>query len=215
MVLLAGQTDDGEHDNSNTNLNSGWFQPTEADKTICEHDIAFALNLFRATIKADSSDGNVLISPFGISSVLAMLYNGASGNAKLEIEQAMNYDELTETDIHSYYKNIQTAMQTTDQNATALNANSIWVKKDFNPSENFLNTNKDSYNALIKQVDFTAPATLPLINECTAEHTNGKINSIIDNIPGDAIMFLINALYFNAEWTNSFPQKRYEGGNFT
>ena len=51
---------------------------------------------------------------------------------------------------------------------------------------------------------FTNPASVKTINNWVNTNTDGKITQIINNIPADAVMYLINAIYFKANWTNKF-----------
>ena len=56
-------------------------------------------------------------------------------------------------------------------------------------------------------------AALREINEWTKESTDGKINEILKRIDPDAVMFLVNAVAFDAKWQTEF--KEYPDFYFT
>ena len=62
-----------------------------------------------------------------------------------------------------------------------------------------LQTNADYYNASVYQAPFNTK-TLKQINEWVETNTDGMIDKILDEISRDAVMYLINALAFDAEW---------------
>jgi serpin B len=44
------------------------------------------------------------------------------------------------------------------------------------------------------------------MNDWVAERTNGRIEELIDQMDPDAIMYLINAIYFNGDWVYRFDE---------
>lgn len=53
------------------------------------------------------------------------------------------------------------------------------------------------------------------INGWVSEHTNGMIDKIVNNIPEEAVMYLVNALAFQAEWDSTYNQYSVHKGEFT
>ena len=80
-------------------------------------------------------------------------------------------------------------------------ANSIWFNDDpsFTVNEDFLQTNADHYGAGIYKAPFNE-GTCEEINNWVSDHTDGMVKNILDKIPEDAVMYLINALAFDARW---------------
>jgi len=68
----------------------------------------------------------------------------------------------------------------------------------------FLDAGRNSFDAEVRALDFSAPTTLPTINDWVKQKTDGKIPTILDAIAGDEVMFLINAIYFKASWRTAF-----------
>ena len=59
---------------------------------------------------------------------------------------------------------------------------------------------------MIEELDFSSPLALETIINWCADQTKGKIDKIINEIPPQMLMYLINALYFKGTWTKSFDQ---------
>jgi serpin B len=89
-------------------------------------------------------------------------------------------------------------------------ANSIWHEQSFPVEPAFLQTTSDFFDAEVAARDFNDPTTLEAVNAWVNTATAGKIERILDEIPADAVMYLINAIYFNGDWTTSFDPKHTE-----
>ena len=76
-------------------------------------------------------------------------------------------------------------------------ANSIWYRMGFQVLPDFINTNQKYFDAAVEEVKFSDPNTLELINgwieDKTEDKIQDKIQDMLDYIPGNAVMYLINA----------------------
>jgi serpin B len=91
-------------------------------------------------------------------------------------------------------------------------ANSIWYRLGLQVLLEFIQTNKDYFDAEVKEIDFRDPQTVEVINQWIESKTNSKIKDMLDFIPSDAVMYLINAIYFNSQWKYEFEKEdTYEG----
>jgi serpin B len=95
-------------------------------------------------------------------------------------------------------------------------ANSIWFTDDpnFLVEQSFLQTNADYYGAGAYKAAFDE-GTRNDINNWVKEHTDGMIPEILDEIPDEAIMYLVNALAFEAEWADVYEEHQIREGRFT
>jgi serpin B len=57
----------------------------------------------------------------------------------------------------------------------------------------------------VQSLDFNSPSAPATINAWVKGATNGKIPSIVGAIPSDVILYLIDAVYFHAQWAYPFP----------
>src|SRR5690606_30671372 len=88
---------------------------------------------------------------------------------------------------------------------TELNiANSIWYRQEFRVLPDFLTTNQKFYQAEIGALNFRSADAPAQINNWVDRSTKGKIPTIVEEIPGDMMMYLINAIYFKGTWQDQF-----------
>jgi serpin B len=171
----------------------------------------FSLSLFRGTITKDSD--NDLVSPLSTLIVLAMIANGADGETRVQMESAlgMNIDTLNEC-LYAYVSGLYIS----DSCKVNL-ADSIWFRDSnerLHVNEEFLQTNADWYNAQIYAAPFDS-TTVNDINNWVNHYSDGMIDSILNEIPDNSIMYLINALVFDAKWEDKYEKNDVNDGTFT
>ncbi len=169
----------------------------------------FSLRLFKECNK----DGkNTLVSPLSVIYALSMTANGANGDTLFQMENVLGIpiDELND-----YLLNYSAILPQDEKYKLNL-ANSIWIASDrgFNPNKDFLQVNKDYYSADVYSVKFDNKA-LEDINAWVNNKTDGMIPEILDKISDSAIMYLINALAFEAEWDEVYEIPQVRNGTFT
>jgi serpin B len=73
--------------------------------------------------------------------------------------------------------------------------------------DDFLSINKEYYGAFIAALDFNDPGSSKAINNWVKDNTNGLIDKIVeDQINPMTVMFLINTVYFKADWMETFDK---------
>jgi len=171
--------------------------------------VDFSVWLFQKSL---SDKENTIMSPLSVLCALAMVANGADGDTLSQIESVFGITivELNEY-LHVYLKSLSS-----DDKASLDIANSIWIKDDGSISvvKDFLQTNADYYDASIYKALFD-DSTLKAINSWVSEKTNGMIKNILNEISPDAVMYLINAIAFDAEWEQIYNESNVRLGNFT
>ena len=180
------------------------------DPTVGTRAVAdFGIRLLR---QSGSARGNTLVSPLSVLSALAMTLNGASRETRSQMEAVLGADRET---LNLYFHHCLKNLPRADGCALRL-ANSLWLKDspDFYPEEIFLQTNADYYDADVFASAFD-DAARDAINEWVKKNTGGMIPEIIDEIPADAVMYLVNALAFEGEWEESYSRNRVISREFT
>lgn len=177
-------------------------------------DNDFAFELFRKTYNTDKNQPNIFISPFSINSCLSMALNGAKGETLTEMQTALRISDFSTSENNDYRKTLREGLLKVDPSTQLGIANSVWSRNDFSLKEDFKEVNKANYGAEIKDVDFKNPTTLKAINDWCAKNTNNKIPQIIDEISDEAVMYLINAVYFKGMWRNKFNQSNTSEKDF-
>lgn len=167
----------------------------------------FGCDIFRILNAEENEEKNLFISPTSISLALAMTLNGANEATEDSMEYALRVDHLTSEEINETNHELIEQLTTCDTGVLLSIANSIWYRLGFPTEQDFLDMNTEYYDAQIEEVDFSDPGTVDIINGWVAEETHDRIARVIYQIPGDAIMFLINAIYFKAAWSVSFDEE--------
>lgn len=177
---------------------------------IPDKDIAAAANFYIELFKS-SYEENVLLSPLSIINALAITSNGAAGDTLKEFEQVFG------TDIASLNEMLKAYNETLPHGKgyEVQVANSIWFKDDESLSveKGFLQDNADYYNSGIYRAAFDE-TTLKDINNLVKDKTEGRITDILDKIPKDAVLYLVNALAFDGEWNEVYEKSNIANGNF-
>jgi len=177
-------------------------------------DNEFAFDLFKKTIET-SGETNVFVSPLSVSIALGMTWNGAKGQTKTEMETALKMTGLSATDINDYYKIMQSTLPAIDPTTKLSLANSIWYRTGFQVKTDFLQINTNYFNAEVREIDFAQAWAKDTINNWCARKTNNLIPTVLDEIPDNAVMYLINAVYFKGIWRKQFDSKKTFETDFT
>ncbi len=188
---------------------------TKKSEQLIESDNVFGLNLFKEIMTAEGVDDNVMISPLSVALALGMTYNGSDGTTKEAMEATLKVSGLTEEEINSAYKSIIDQLVKLDPKVIMEIANSIWYRNDVQVYDEFIQTNKDYYYAEVSSLDFSKPDDAKdIINNWVANKTHDLIREIIDYIPIDAVMYLINAMYFKGTWKFEFDKDHTRSEDF-
>jgi len=177
-------------------------------------DNEFAFDIFKKSI-AESTEPNVLLSPLSISIALGMTLNGATDETKLGIEKTLKMNGLTLENINDYYQVMQSTLPTIDPTTTLNIANSIWYKTGYPIKSEFITVNKNYFNAEVREMDFSQAWAKDTINNWIARKTNNHIKDMLDQIPENVVMYLINAVYFKGIWQQPFNTKATKEALFT
>ena len=183
---------------------TGMIRPYEALMT------SLGLRMFQETLKADPDGENKLISPLSVLYAMAMVSNG--GDDAEAIKAYWGYDLLH---INEYLYEYMSKLPVGEEYKLQL-ANSIWFTEDerFTVNREFLQKVKNYYDADAYQAPFNEK-TCKDINEWVELKTDGMIKDILDQIPYDAVMYLVNALAFEAEWLSTYDETQVREGVFT
>ncbi len=176
-------------------------------------DNSFALDLFRTTNNSTDEE-NVFVSPLSVSMALSMTLNGAKGATLEEMMHALRANNYSLDDINEYNKDLREALIKVDKSTSLTIANSIWYRNDVSVKNDFISVNKNNYNAEIKALDFGSSDAVKQINNWCAKQTNDKIQEIIEEIPEEALMYLINAVYFKGIWVSQFDKNKTTKDDF-
>ena len=178
----------------------------DLDRDLVRANTRFAFNIFnQLTIEEEGQ--NIFISPLSILLALAMTYNGAVGETAQGMAHAMEFEGMDMEELNQGFSDLMISILSADKSVELSIANSIWQRQDFDAKEDFIGTNKKYYNSEVKKLDFSDPGAADTINDWISDATKEKIQKMLKEIPPDAVMYLINAIYFKGDWTYPFEEE--------
>ncbi|KHO62660.1 serine protease [Thermoanaerobacter sp. YS13] len=180
------------------------------DEKFIHNTADFSIELFKYSI-ADKE--NSLISPLSVMLALAMTANGADNETLAQMEKVLGKDISIE-DLNKYLYTYMKKLSNEEKTKLTI-ANSIWFKEnDFMPSKDFLQIIADYYKADIFKAAFDS-STVSDINNWVKSKTNGMIYKILNKIDPEDVMYLINAVAFDAEWETVYEKHNIYKDIFT
>jgi serpin B len=180
---------------------------------------AFGVDLYRRFAKGEH---NLVFSPFSIFVPLAMDYEGARGDTRAQIAQAIHADRAN-VPLHATLGSLISALDCSvaSGDGLLLVANALWGQKGYGFTKEYQDLLLAHYGTGIKEVDFKgAPDKAEeTINAWVSEKTQGKITQMIQGLPKDvedhAGLLTANAIYFNCAWGKQFSKSDTKDDHFT
>ncbi|MFN8576583.1 MAG: serpin family protein [Candidatus Sericytochromatia bacterium] len=174
------------------------------DSGIVTANNKFGVNLFLDLVKEQKNE-NIFISPASVALALQMTYNGADQETKTEMAKALEVSGLSLDNVNNLSKLLIKKLNNPAPDVQLKVANSLWGGKGrITFKDEFKNNLINFYGATSKELDFSDSKSLDIINQWASDNTNEKIPKVIDEIPPEIITYLMNAIYFKANWTTKF-----------
>lgn len=172
-------------------------------ETLVAANNEFGFDLFNQLRQQDKGK-NVFCSPLSVATALAMTYNGAAGETHLAMKNALKYGAMNNADLNQSSLALLAKLRSADPKIELLTVNSLWARQGVNFNPAFMDRNRQFFSAEVAALDFASPQAVKTINDWVSQNTKGKIPEIIEQISGDQVMFLINAVYFKGQWQKKF-----------
>ncbi|HXT34258.1 MAG TPA: serpin family protein, partial [Chloroflexota bacterium] len=197
---------------------AGGHGPVEAaptpDAALAAANLAFAFRL-QGAVMGNGTPSNLLLSPLSVSIALAMVINGARGSTRQAIASALDLGAMTTADLNLANAGLLAALPARDPKVQLEIADSLWQRQDLALLPDFVAAVKKAYGAVPTRLNFSDPGAPAVINAWVSKHTHGLIAKIIDQIPPEMVLFLVNALYFKGPWAAPFDPSATAPGPFT
>jgi serpin B len=166
----------------------------------------FAFDLYG---RLRQGDGNIICSPFSISSALAMTYAGARGPTAEEMAKTLHFtvgQERLPPAFAGLLRGLRGARKSPSQQL--LIANALWEQQGFPFRDEFRWVVRDDYRGALNEVDFAGDTegARQTINRWVAQQTRDKVPELLK--PGvlddHTRLVLTNAIYFHSKWATPF-----------
>lgn len=186
---------------------------TKVQESLLQAENAFGFQLFRE-INRDTATGNIFISPLSVSMALGMTLNGARSATFDSMRATLGYGDIPQEDINTAYRDLLDQFTALDSKVILQIANSIWSRKGFVVEQPFINVNKQNFDAEVASLEFADPGAVNIINSWVASKTGDHITHLLKSISPEMVMYLINAIYFQGDWTYQFDPDQTQPGTF-
>jgi serpin B len=177
--------------------------PPGATEPLAAAQLEFGFRLF-AQVCARNPGHNTFLSPLSVFSALAMVYNGARRGTQQAMAATLALHGLRTADLNRAHALLQSGLARRDPHVEVRLADSLWVADHLRLVPTFQQVLRRYYGAGATALDFGAPAAPAVINAWVRRATHGLIPVMVENIPADALAYLINVLYFRGSWTVPF-----------
>ena len=191
------------------------IQLTQEQQVFANDNNGFTLNFLKTVNEADKSGKSFIYSPLSITYVLGMVNDAAIGQTEQELEQVLGFHQGGIQAVNDYCKKLIDGLPKVDNKVTLNIANALFVNKNrATLKAQYQQDMKQYYDAQAENLDFNSPSTLNTINGWCNDHTNGMIPNILDEIDPATVTYLLNAIYFKADWASKFDQKNTKEETF-
>ena len=180
---------------------------TDPEKRLVQSCNDFAFRLLTKVNQAETGK-NVFVSPLSVSMALDMALSGADGLTETAMMATLGYAGTTRQEINETSHELMKLLRNLDPRVQVSIANSIWYRRGLTVEPEFIETNQRYYEASVRDLAFVSSEAPRIINTWVDTCTHGKIRRIVpDQIPADAVMYLINAIYFKGTWKYQFDKR--------
>ncbi len=166
----------------------------------------FAFDLYS---EFKDKEENIFFSPYSMSVLLAMIYEGARGQTEEEMGSVLYFPEDNDTR-RSDFVNIYTQINKKDKEYTLHTANALWAHENYQFLEEYLNLIEQYYGGKATNLDFIGETekSRETINAWVEEQTSNKIKDLIQKGDIDQMtrLVLTNAIYFKSNWVKQFDE---------
>jgi len=213
---IMPEPDDLEKNDDSDSISRELYELSDRKAADVTSDIVSANNEFALKIfKELDSEQNSFISPLSISIALAMTYNFSTGETEKAMRDSLGFSEFDLEGINNQFKLLIESLENADSDITLKLANSLWIDDSISPDEEALLTVAEFYDSKIATHDLQESGYHEVINSWIEENTGGKIKNMLGEITPEIIMYLINAIYFKANWQTTFDVEMTEKTDFT
>jgi serpin B len=187
---------------------------TAQEASVADASVGFGLLLYQQ-VSAHETEPNVLVSPLSASMALGMTMNGAQGDTYNAMRSTLGFGSMPELEVNEAYRGLIAQLLARDTKVTFKLANSIWHENSLPVREPFLAAARSYFDAEVTGLNFGDPNAPKTISAWAERETNGRIKDLVKQIDANEVMFLVNAVYFKAPWSNQFDPGQTRNGSFT
>jgi len=176
---------------------------------VADSNNQFAFDFYRS-INASDEGKNIFVSPFSVSTALAMTFEGSRGDTQKQMAGVLHFN-LPDADRQAGFSALLAEINGGQAKHYKLEvANALWGQKEYRFEPSFTWTIGKFYGGGFYAVDFVGDkaGSVHKINSWVEDKTAGKIKDLVH--PGDVNeltrLILTNAIYFKGSWAAPFEK---------
>jgi serpin B len=182
---------------------------------VVEGNNRFALDLYG---RLRDRSGNLFLSPYSLSTALAMTHAGARGETAEQMVATLHLS-LPAGTLHAAFSALERQIKAGAGRPYKLSvANALWGQEGEHFLPDFVKLLAENYGAGLRQVDFrSVEQACRTINTWVEEQTGGKIKDLLQpaHLSPNTSLVLTNAIYFKGDWASPFPKAATKDEMFT
>jgi serpin B len=188
---------------------------TPAEREMIDAGDVFAFNFLARVAESEDPGENLFVSPLSASMALGMALAGAENETYTAMRDALGLGAMSREEIGASYRSLIELLTGLDPSVRMEIGNSVWLRTGFEPEAAYLEEVESDYEARVATLDFDDPTAADTINDWVADATDGLIEGIVTPPIDPAIVaYLINAIYFQGDWTVQFDPADTRPGEF-
>lgn len=174
---------------------------------------AFAVDLYRVLSKGDTGK-NLFVSPFSISTALAMTYEGSRAGTRKQMADVLHFTMPDAVRREGFAALLAQTKAGPGKHYKLEVANALWGQKGYPFEPAFTGVVKKYYDGGFFTVDYAhdKDGSIHTINQWVENKTAGKIVNLLhpDDISQLTRLVLTNAIYFKGNWAAQFNKEATE-----
>ncbi|XP_057309933.1 serine protease inhibitor-like isoform X1 [Hydractinia symbiolongicarpus] len=164
----------------------------------------------------NTSNGNVVFSPYSISSAMAMVHEGSKTNTRKEIETTFGWGGIDENKFHELVQELVEEFESNNSDVSL--ANRVWIDQENDVMESYKENLKTFYKAVLGTEDFqkNSENARRNINNWVAQQTENNIKDLFPDgsIDSTTKLVLANAIFFKGKWKIPFEKEHTRKSEF-
>ncbi len=185
------------------------------EEQVASASVDFGLPLLRRVSEGESEKPNLMISPLSAALSLGMTLNGARDSTFKAMRATLGLGTLSQAEVNAAYRGLMAQLLARDPKVELKLANSLWYERSFPVLSPFVDTLRAAFGAEVRPLDFGHPAAARTINQWAEDRTGGRIKDLLQEVDAREVLFLVNAVYFKAQWTRTFDTLLTRPASFT
>ncbi|KAH8410134.1 hypothetical protein KR009_006758 [Drosophila setifemur] len=180
------------------------FVPFRSDS----HD-PFSWHLLKTVLQNETTAGkNVIISPFSVKLVLALLAEAAGTGTQTQRELANTQTDIrSQNNVREFYRKTLNSIKKENQLHDTLSVRTkLFTDSFIEAQQKFTATLKYFYDSEVEALDFAnTEAAADAINAWASNVTEGRLQQLVaPESVRSSVMLLTNLIYFNGLWRRQF-----------